>query len=320
MNIADVLILGGGPTGLYAAYYAGLRGLTVEIIDSYPQLGGQLTTIYPEKFIYNVPGFVRISAKDLAQNLVEQAMTNPPGTSLGQEIIDLSSRHEGDTAFFSLETKPEGKHYGKTLLMTAAPAMLTPRTLPLADALRLEGKGVSYIVTDKEQLRAKKVLVVGGGDSALDWVSGLIGHAKEVILIHRGDVFTAHEESIKRLQSLPVTVKLLTEIKAICGKKIVESVILRHNRTGVEEELAIDAIVLKLGFLPSPIPPFSKWGLKIENDYVVVNTKMETSRAGIYAAGDVATYEGKVKLIVTGFGEAALAVNAIKEYLAGAQG
>jgi len=320
MDRYELTIIGGGPTGLFAAFYAGLRGLKTKIIDALPQLGGQLTALYPEKYIYDVAGYPKVLAKDLAQNLIEQAMQYNPGVHLGSKITDMQI-HTNETAeeyrpdrYFSLETEDGERHETYSILLTIGIGAFAPRKLKLDDVEKFEGNGVEYFVQDKSKFKDKKILIVGGGDSAVDWGIHLNELADSITLIHRRDRFRAHEESVRQLHDSPVTVKIPYEVKAIHGNSSVEGVTIYNNQTNEEEHLEVDSVLLNLGFIAN-IGKIKEWGLNITKGDIEVSSKMETNIAGIYAAGDIVTYPGKLKLIATGFGEAATAVNNAKTYI-----
>jgi ferredoxin/flavodoxin---NADP+ reductase len=320
MERHDLTIIGGGPTGLFGAFYAGLRGMKTAIIDALPQLGGQLTALYPEKFIYDVAGFPKVLAKDLAQNLIDQAMQYRPSVHLGAKITDMQIHTDegGGTGnqrnYFILETEDSARLATSAILLTIGIGAFAPRKLKLPEAERYEGKGVSFFVRDREQFRGKKILIVGGGDSAVDWAIHLHPIAESVTLIHRRDRFRAHEESVKALFDSPVDVKIPYEVKSIEGNSRLERVTIYDNTSGKETALTVDYLLLNLGFIAN-IGTIKEWGLNLVKGDIEVTTKLETNIPGIYAAGDVATYPGKLKLIATGFGEAATAVNNIKAYL-----
>lgn len=314
MDQFDLTIIGGGPTGLFAAYYSGLRGMKTKIIDALPQLGGQLTALYPEKYIYDVAGFPKIFAKNLASDLIEQSLEYGPEICLEEKITSMQILEENGRNVFKLTNESAGVHFTKAILLTVGIGAFAPRKLALADAKRFEGNGVLYFIQNKAILKDKKLLIVGGGDSALDWVMNLDGVAKEITLIHRRDQFRAHEDSVKRLYESNATVKLFYELKAIQGNTHVEAATIFQNRTKEEETLPADFVLLNLGFIAN-LGAIKEWGLEIEKNDVKVTSKMETNIQGIYAAGDIVVYPGKLKLIATGFGEAAVAVNAAKSYI-----
>ncbi len=308
-DLYDITIIGGGPTGLFAAYYAGLRGMRTKIIDSLDQLGGQLMALYPEKYIYDVPGFKKILAKDLARNFIEQGLQYGATVCLNERVLNLIPGE-----IITLETD-KGVHYSRTVVIAAGVGAFNPRKLNVPGAKEFEGKGIYYFVLNKEEFRDKRVLVVGGGDSAVDWALNLQGIAKEVTLIHRRDGFRAHEESVRQLFHSQARVKVFYEVRAFHGKDRLEAVTIFHNKTGEEETFPIDAAILALGFLAN-LGPIREWGLEIVNNNAIrVNSHMETNIPGVYACGDIVDYDGKLKLIATGTGEAAIAVNYAKHYI-----
>lgn len=307
-KILDVAIVGGGPAGLFGAFYAGMRQMSVGILDSLEMLGGQLTTLYPEKFIYDVAGFPRILARDLARNLVEQAMQYGPTVYLGQQVLRLEYDEAGGV--YTIVTL-RGQVRARTILIAAGIGAFRPKTLPLANAAGYEGKGLYYFVTRVEELRGKRVLIVGGGDSAVDWANTLAGVTAEQTLIHRRDQFRAHEESVVRLRQSPTKIMLFHELKAIGGEGKIAWATVYDNRSKEEQTLEVDAVLVNVGF-QSTLGPISAWGLELEGGAIKVDSMMRTNRPGIFAAGDIVTYPGKLKLIATGFAEACTAVNFAK--------
>lgn len=320
MDRYDITIIGGGPTGLFAAFYAGLRGMKTKIIDALPHLGGQLTALYPEKYIYDVAGFPKVLSKDLAQNLIEQAMQYNPAVHLGSKITDMRIVEDENTGedrpqqYFELDTEDDSTHRTYSILLTIGIGAFAPRKLKLQDAEKYEGKGVDYFVKEKAKFKNKRLLIVGGGDSAVDWGLHLHELADSVTLIHRRDRFRAHEDSVRKLFDAPVEIKIPYEVKAIHGNSNVEKVTIINNKTKEEELLEVDHILLNLGFV-ADIGKITEWGLNIVKNDIEVTSKMETNLPGIYAAGDITAYPGKLKLIATGFGEAATAVNNAKTYI-----
>jgi ferredoxin/flavodoxin---NADP+ reductase len=309
-EVFDITIIGGGPTGLFAAFYCGMRDATCNIIDSLPALGGQLAELYPEKYIYDVGGFPKIRARDLVDRLKEQAFQYHPTVHLNERAQQLQRREDG---IFELTTDKR-VHLSRAVLICGGIGMFTPRKLPAEGVEAYEGKGLSYYLDNLDNYRGHNVLVIGGGDTALDFALMLEEVANSVTLIHRRDGFRAHEETVKKLMDSTVDVRTFVEMKAIHGNGKVEKVDLVHNKTKEVTELAVDSIVSGLGFSAS-LGPINEWGLEIENNEIVVNTKMETNIPGVYAAGDIVTYPGKVKLIATGFGEAPTAVNNAKTFI-----
>jgi len=312
-DLFDVVIVGGGPTGLFAAYYAGFRAMKVKIIDNIHELGGQITALYPEKFIFDVAGFPRISGKDLVKNLCEQALQYKPEVCLNEMVQEIQRGPNGSEKQILLKTN-KGEHLTKVVILTAGVGMFKPKKVPVPGAENFEGKGLVYFVKKLEDFRDKKVMILGGGDSAVDWVLNLLPVAQSVTLVHRRDGFRAHEDSVAQMKASRAVIKVFYELKSIEGSGKVEKVRIFNNKTQQEETVPIDAIVACLGF-ETDLGPLSHWGLEMEGRSVKVNTRMETNIPGVYAAGDLVGYPGKVKLIATGFGEAATAVNNAAAYI-----
>ena len=313
-DIYDVTIIGAGPTGLFAAFYAaGMRGMRTKVIEALEQPGGQLTILYPEKYIYDVAGFPKILAKDLVKQLEIQAMAYKPTMVYGERVEELKYV---DGNIIELITDKGNVHFSKTVIICAGHGAFTPRKLNNPSVERLEGKGVYYQVRSKWDFRDKRVLIVGGGDSAVDWALNLKDVAKEVILIHRRTEFRAHEGSVIELFHSPVKVMIPYEVKEAHGRDRLEAVTIFNNKTGEEVTLEVDAMILQLGHVVD-VSTFKKWGLVIENNAIKVNGKMETNLPGVYAAGDIANPVDSVKLnlIVIGFAQAAIAVNVAKNYI-----
>jgi ferredoxin/flavodoxin---NADP+ reductase len=310
MDIYDITILGGGPAGLFGLFYAGLRGLRAKLIDSLAELGGQLITLYPEKYIYDVAGHPKVLAKDLVKSCVEQGLRFNPAVCLEEKVIDLTYH---DDRLIRLSTD-KGEHWTRSVVLAVGVGAFAPKKLNLPDIERLEGHGIYYFVKEKEVFAGKSVLIVGGGDSAVDWALMLKDSAKEVTLIHRRDKFRAHEQSVQELMASPVEVKCFYELKAVHGGDHLEGVTIFHNKTGEETYYKVDALILSLGFV-ADLGPVRKWGLAIEHNAIKVNERMETNLPGVYAAGDAVTHAGKLKLITTGQGEAAIAVNFAATYI-----
>ncbi|MGZ4030589.1 MAG: NAD(P)/FAD-dependent oxidoreductase [Tumebacillaceae bacterium] len=306
-EVYDITIVGGGPAGLFTAFYAGIRDAKTKIIDSLPQLGGQLAELYPEKYIYDVAGFPKVLARDLVNSLKEQAFQYNPSVALNEKVIGLNRLEDGT---FELTTNTT-KHYSKTVIVTAGIGAFTPRQLPATNTADFEGKGIHYFIDNLQSHKGKKCLVVGGGDSAVDYALMLEEVADSVTLIHRRDQFRAHEESVKKLYDSKVNVKTFVELKEVSGVDSLEKAVLINSKDKTTEEIDVDLIIGALGFSAS-LGPILEWGLEIDNNAIVVNTKMETNIPGLYAAGDIVTSPGKVKLIATGFGEAPTAVNNAK--------
>ena len=309
----DLTIIGGGPTGLFAAFYAGMRGLSARIVDSLPELGGQLMALYPEKYIYDVGGFPAITARDLARNLIEQGMQFGAEAVLEEQVQELIRNDDG-----MIVTTDRGQYPTKAVLIAGGKGAFAPRVLECPGYGELLGKGVAYHVKDPAHYEGKRVLIVGGGDSAVDWALNLKDRTSHCILIHRREGFRAHAHSMKQLREAVEQgkVELLThrEVREIHGDACVTAVTIYDNRTDEDETHEVDAVVSLIGFKPE-LGPIANWGLQIERHSIRVNNLMETNLPGVYAAGDIATYEGKLELIATGFGEACIAVNNAVHYI-----
>lgn len=307
-DLFEVTIIGGGPTGLFASFYGGLRQMKVKIIESMPQLGGQLAALYPEKYIYDVAGFPKVTARELVDRLEEQAAQFHPKIVLEQSILSIEKNED----IFTMISNTGERHYSKTILITAGAGAFEPRKLKLDNEKQYESnESLYYFIDDLQRFTGKKVTVCGGGDSAVDWALMLEPIAEKVSLVHRRDKFRAHEHSVEQLSQS--NVEILTPwvpIKLI-GEKKLEHVVLEE--TNGEKTLVVetDVLLVNYGFVSS-IGPIKEWGLELEKNAIVVDSRMETNIKGIYAAGDVNTYRGKVKLLATGFGEAPTAINNAK--------
>jgi thioredoxin reductase (NADPH) len=316
-DVRDITIVGGGPTGLFGAFYAGMRGASCRIIDSLPDLGGQLTALYPEKYIYDVAGFPRILAKDLVKGLVEQGLQFGAQVLLNQEVTDLRREAVDGEEMFVLDTS-SGRHGTRTILIAAGIGPFAPRRLGLADEAQWLDKGLYGRVVRPEAFRDKRILIVGGGDSAFDWAANLQGVAASVLQIHRSANFKAHAATIQRVEALraakAMELRTFWEVKALHGAGCVEGVTLVNTKTRAEERVEVDAVLALLGFI-SRLGAVASWGIAIEKDELLVNSGMETNRPGLYAAGDIVAYPGKLKLIATAVAEAAVAVNGAVKFI-----
>jgi thioredoxin reductase len=303
----DITIIGGGPTGLFAAFYAGMRGASVRLIDSLPELGGQLMALYPEKYIYDVGGFPQITGKALAQLLIEQGTQFDPEVYLEEQVRRLIPDDEG----FILETNG-GRYPTRTIVIAAGKGAFAPRVLECPGYEEFLGRGVEYHVRDPSLYSGKRVLIVGGGDSAVDWALALKDEASATTLIHRRDGFRAHAHSMSQLHEAVdvgrVDLRTHHEVREICGRDCVTHATIFDNRTDEDTTLEVDAVLSLIGFRPD-LGPLATWGLDLERNTIRVGSSMETNIEGVFAAGDIVTYDGKLELIATGFAEAAVAVN-----------
>jgi ferredoxin/flavodoxin---NADP+ reductase len=307
-ELTDITIIGGGPTGLFALFYAGMRGASAQIVDALPQLGGQLTALYPEKYIFDVAGFPKILAKDLVKCLVEQTAQFHSPAYLNQNVTALDM--DGDHLVLVTETD---RFPTRAIVIAAGIGAFSPRRLPQECAGPWYGRGIHDRVSDPAEFSGKKIVIIGGGDSAFDWAQQLRGRASAVTLVHRSDRYRAHASTVADVQAAAAAGKStllpfheLHDIRSE-GKRLM-GVTLRDVKTKATRDVDCDAVLPMLGFL-SDMGALSSWGIRVDNDEIVVNSMMETGRAGVYAAGDVTAYPGKLKLIATGFGEAATAVN-----------
>jgi ferredoxin/flavodoxin---NADP+ reductase len=310
-QIYDITVIGGGPTGLFTAFYGGMRNASVKIIESLPQLGGQLATLYPEKYIYDVAGFPKVRARDLVENLKEQIKLFEPTICLEQAVQKLEKLEDGT---IKLTTDKE-IHYSKAVIITAGVGAFQPRRLDLENAREYEGKNLHYFVDNMQYFKDKNVVIFGGGDSAVDWALMLEPIAQKVTIVHRRDKFRAHEHSVEMLKQSNVDIKTpYVPVELIGNGENIKQVVLQTTKGEETETIDVDEVIVNYGFVSS-LGPIKEWGLEIERNSIVVNSKMETNIPGVYAAGDITTYEGKVKLIATGFGEAPTAVSNAKAYI-----
>jgi thioredoxin reductase len=299
----DLLIVGAGPVGLYAAYYAGFRGMTTAVIDSLPEPGGQVAALYPEKLIHDVAGLPGVRGRDMVKSLLEQANTYSPRWLLGQSADGLERLADGRLL---IRTTDGDEINARAVVLAAGIGTFRPRPLPAG--IEYVGSGVDYFVTAPETYAGHDVLVVGGGDSAVDWALTLSPIARSVTLIHRRPQFTAHEASVSALHQSSAKVRTPYVVHALAGDRGVSRAIIRDTGSGELHELDCSRVVAALGFTAN-LGQLTKWGLQIVDRHIMVDSTMSTGVPGIYAAGDVTEYPGKVRLISVGFGEAALAVN-----------
>jgi ferredoxin/flavodoxin---NADP+ reductase len=300
----DITIIGAGPVGLAAAFWAGMREASCQLIDSLPELGGQLTTLYPEKWIFDVVGHPRVLAKDLVEMLREQSLEQ---FDVPVHLETTADRISWDDELVTLHTD-RGDLRSRTVIVAGGHGAFEPKKLPVSDydMTPWEGRGVEYVVGSKEVYAGKRVVVVGGGDSAFDWVVNLVDTASDVTLVHRREGFRAHEATVSQVQALAgegrVEMKVPATIADVQGEDGVQRIVLNTGET-----VECDAILLQLGFV-TKLGPLREWGFEIEKGALVVDGVMKTNLDRVWACGDISVFPGKLKLIATGFAEAAIAV------------
>ncbi|MNO34420.1 Ferredoxin--NADP reductase 2 [compost metagenome] len=295
---------------MFAAFYGGMRKASVKLIESMPQLGGQVAALYPEKYIYDIAGFPKVTGQELVNNLNEQLKRFSPDIRLEEKVLRIEKK---DERHFVVTTDKE-VHHAHAVIITAGVGAFEPRRLDVENAEKFEKSNLHYFVSDLNKFKGRKVLISGGGDSAVDWALMLEPIAEKVTLVHRRDKFRAHEHSVENLMNSKVEVITPTEITALHGTESIESITLSHVKTQESQEIEVDDVIVNFGFVSS-LGPIAEWGLEIESGSIVVDSRMESSIPGIFAAGDITTYPGKLDLIAVGFGEAPTAVNNAKVYV-----
>ena len=306
----DIIIIGAGPCGLFTVFEAGLLKLKCHLIDSLPQPGGQCSEIYPKKPIYDIPGFPSVLAGELVDNLMEQAAPFKPGFTLGEAATEIDKQDDGT---FIVTTDKGTKHHAPIVMIAGGLGVFEPRKPPIDTLSNFEDKGVEYIIKDPEFYRGKRCVIAGGGDSALDWSIFLAERkiASKVTLVHRSSSFRGHLDSVQKVIDLAEAgvINLITEaeVTGLSGGSQLEQVVISHTQEG-EILTEADHFIPLFGLKPS-LGPIGNWGLEIDKNAIKVNTlDYSTNIPGIYAIGDVNTYENKLKLILCGFHEGTLAV------------
>ncbi|MGX7025522.1 NAD(P)/FAD-dependent oxidoreductase [Vagococcus hydrophili] len=309
-NIYDITIIGGGPTGLFAGFYAGMRQAKTKIIEVLPDLGGQLSLLYPEKLIYDVAGFPNVKAQTLVDSLAKQIEPFNHTICLGEEVLSFDKEED----VFEIKTNL-GTHYSKTIIIAAGNGSFQPRRLNLEGHENFEGQQLHYYVKDMSVFSGKNVTICGGGDSAVDWALMLENIAESVTLIHRRPAFRAHEHSVNQLMNSTINIKTPYVIDTLNGiNGTLSSITIKNPKEETSEEIQIDDLIVNYGF-SSSLGPIKKWPLDFKGSSILTKSNTETSISGVFAIGDITTYEGKVKLIATGFGEAPTAVNNAIHYI-----
>jgi len=305
----DITIIGAGPTGLFALFYAGMRGVSAQLVDALPEIGGQLTALYPEKYIFDVGGYRQVLAKDLVRELADQAFQFGAPAHLNQKVVALE---EADGAFV-LATETD-RFPTRSVVIAGGLGAFSPRRLPQKGTDEWYGRGVYDRVVDPTQFKAQKIVIIGGGDSAFDWAHQLRDVATDITLMHRSDRFRAHGATVAAVQAACPPAGRTTMLpfhelmEVIAEGDTLRGVRVRDVKEKTTRDIEADAVLPMLGF-HSELGALKEWGLTFEGHDIAVNSRMETGRTGVWAAGDITTYPGKLKLIATGFGEAAAAVN-----------
>jgi thioredoxin reductase (NADPH) len=300
----DLLVIGAGPVGLFAAYYSGFRGLSVAVVDSLPELGGQITAMYPEKDILDVAGFPVVKGKELVHGLVAQAATADPTYLLGRTALTLASDEAAGEVRVGLDDGTAVT--AKAVIITAGIGKFAPRPLPAAE--EWTGDEVAFFVPTFAPYAGKDVVIVGGGDSAFDWALALEPVAASVTLVHRRDAFRAHQATVDKVLSSTVQVRTNANVTRLVGDHGLEALEVEDVKTHETATLPAQAVVAALGFV-ADLGPIQTWGLEVHKRHIVVDSATRTNLPRVFAAGDVTDYPGKVRLIAVGFGEAATAVN-----------
>jgi thioredoxin reductase len=313
-GVRDVTIIGAGPVGLVTAFWAGMREASSRIIDSLPDLGGQLTTLYPEKWIFDVPGHPRVLAKDLVEQLRRQSIDQfdvPVHLETTADRVEYEPDPEDPERRIMRLKTDRGDLLTRTIVIAGGHGAFEPKKLPGFDMTPWEGRGAHYLVGEKAAFAGKNVVIVGGGDSACDWVVNLVDIAASVTLVHRREEFRAHEATVHEIMNAAaagqVHVRTPHEIREIAGEGVIERVTLGNVETDELVSLDCDAVLLQLGF-KTALGPLKAWPLEVQKGAIVVDPLMHTTMDGVWAAGDITIFEGKLKLIATGFAEAAVAV------------
>lgn len=311
MKTTDVAIIGAGPTGLFAGFYAGMRGLSAVIIDKLEVPGGQLAALYPEKYIYDVAGFEEIKAQDLINQLMRQIKRFEQTTTFSlNNSIEKIEKQDDDS--FIIKGSNEDIH-AKAIIISAGNGAFTPRKLGLENEEKFNN--IHYFVNDLNKFKNKKVAIFGGGDSAVDWAMMLTHIASEVSIIHRREEFRAHDHSVQNLKESDAGIYTPFVPESLFGNdKIVEKVAIKKAKSDEIVEIEVDDIICNFGFI-SNLGPIKEWYLDLDGNKIKVNSNQATNLAGIFAIGDICTYPGKAALIINGFGEAPIAINSVYQHL-----
>ncbi len=311
-EIYDVTIIGGGPVGLFTAFYSGMREMKTKIIEYLPFLGGKVPYFYPEKVIRDIGGIANISGEKLTDQLIEQAMTFNPTIVLGEQCLHAEKRHDGT---FILTSDNGAKHYTRTIIVATGFGTLKSTKLELPNAPQFEEKTLDYTIKRLESYRGKRVLLSGGGNSAVDWANELESVADQVTLVYRKTAFTGIESNITKMKNSSVDVKTPYSVDSLVGDGgQISNAFVKNLQSNEVEELEIDALIVNHGF-QIDLGPIADWGMDMEGGTIKVNGEMATSIPGMFAVGDIANYQHKLQLIAGGFNEGPIAVNSAKLHI-----
>lgn len=310
-EIYDITIIGGGPVGLFTAFYAGLRQAKTKIIESLPVLGGQVAMLYPEKNIYDIAAFPEIKGQDLVDALIKQLDRFDPTICLEESVLD----YEKEDGLFKITTD-KGQHLSRVIIIAAGAGAFEPRTLSLENADQFRQANLHYLVSNLDFYRDQEVIICGGGDTAVDWALALEKIAKKVTLVHRRNKFRAHEYSVQQVRDSSVEILTPYSPHALHGQgKTLEAVTFKKAREDELITLPVDYFIVNYGYISS-LGPLEDWGLEMTPlQKIKVNSKLETNIPGVYAVGDVVDYDSKIELIQTGFAEGPMAVSQAVHYI-----
>ncbi|AVQ99699.1 thioredoxin reductase [Oceanobacillus iheyensis] len=313
IELYDVTIVGGGPAGLFTAFYSGMREMKTKVIEFLPFLGGKVPYFYPEKVIYDIGGIPRITGEAFTEQLIDQAKTFDPTIVLNEQVMHMERQPSGHIL---LTSNNGAKHLTKTVILATGFGSLKSVKLALPEATHYEGTSLHYAIRKMSNFKGKNVLISGGGNSAIDWANELEGIANSISVVYRKSAFSGIERNISKMMSSSVEVYQPYQLTSLSGENgYVSSATIAHTENGSQKEIPVDSVFVNHGF-EIDLGPISEWGLKMEDGTIVVDGKMETNIPGIFAVGDISNYPHKLKLIAGGFHDGPIAVNSAKLHIA----